>query len=81
MATMRIMGRQGDNQVTWDPAAAVDDLDAQAVIREAERLFEEARVAGAPAFVVDPVTKETRQITSFDPKAEEILVALPIAGG
>jgi len=82
MSIIKVMGDSGHNKVRWDPGAVkARDSDALAAVREAERLFNEAREKGASAFTVDPVTHQTTRIDEFDPDAEETIVALPLAGG
>lgn len=83
MARLRIMGRTGHTEVTWDPKALeTQNSDGLRLVAEAERIVDDyIKNKGAAAFAIDPKTSETRQLKRFDPQAEEILVTLPLAGG
>ncbi len=81
MAIMRIMNSGGDRSVRWDrDRVEVGDPEALAAVREAERLFEEARARGATAFRVAP-GQPAERIDRFDPRAEQIVVVPQVAGG
>lgn len=73
MGKLRVMTHQGDRTVTWDAASA-------SAVKEAERIFEEARQQGGTGFAVTPDT-EPRKLERFDPEAEQIVVVPRIAGG
>lgn len=81
--TMRILSARGDDTVTWHPGrVAVGDLEAIEAVKEAERLFNEARTKGATAFVVHPETGERAEmIGSFDPSVQQMIVVPRVAGG
>lgn len=72
MSRLRIMGRGGDTKVEWE-------LDSAEAVREAERIFREHTARGAYAFRVSG--KELERISAFDPRAQEIVVLYPMAGG
>lgn len=81
MAVLRLMSSSGDQSVRWDrDKAKVGDPEAQAAVREAERLFEEARARGAIGFRV-PRGQPAERLDRFDPDAEQIIVVPQIAGG
>ena len=82
MARLRIMGRSGDTQVTWDPnALETHDPDGLRLVREAERIVDDyIRNKGVSAFAVDLKTNEAKKLERFDPYADEIMIALPLAG-
>ncbi len=81
MGILRVMNAGGDRSVRWDRQRARDgDLDAVAAVREAERLFEEARARGASAFRVAP-GRPAERLDRFDPEAEQIVVVPPVVGG
>jgi hypothetical protein len=81
MAVLRIMGSSGDQSVRWDrDGLRVGDPEAQAAVREAERLFQEARSRGAIGFRVS-YGQPAERIERFDPDAEQIIVVPQIAGG
>ncbi len=53
MAKLRILSARGDTVLEWDPGlAASGEREAQAAVREAERIFEQSRTRGATAFRV-----------------------------
>jgi len=71
---LRVLSRQGDDRFAWDQKAAVTgDLDAQAAVREAERIFAEQRASGATAVRVAP-GQAPQRIDRFDPEAEQIVM-------
>jgi hypothetical protein len=81
MGVLRVLSRQGDDRHVWDPAAAVKgDPEAQAAVREAERIFAEARARGATAVRVGPGHAPQR-IDRFDPEAEQIVLVPRVMGG
>ncbi len=81
MGILRVMTAGGDRSVKWDrQRAEAGDTEAQSAIREAERLFEEARARGATAFRVAPGSP-TERLDRFDPEAEQIVVVPQVAGG
>ena len=81
MAVLRIMNSSGDRSVRWDrEGVEVGDPEAIAAVREAERLFEEARARGATGFRVT-TGKPAERIERFDPDAEQIIMVPQVAGG
>lgn len=81
MGVLRIMSRRGDDRVVWDARrAAVGDPEAEAAVREAERIFNEARAHGATAFKVDGGQAPAR-IDQFDRTAEQIVLVPRVVGG
>jgi len=81
MAMLRIMGSCGDSKVVWDEhKVATGDPEAEAAVREAERLFREHRARGATAFRVK-ADEPAERIDEFDPRAEQIVMVPRIAGG
>lgn len=81
MGTLRIMSKRGDDRVQWDTRrAAVGDSEAEAAVREAERIFNESRAKGATAFKVEPGKSPTR-IDAFDRTAEQIVMVPRVVGG
>ncbi|HEX2923491.1 MAG TPA: hypothetical protein VHS28_05625 [Chloroflexota bacterium] len=81
MGKLRVLSTRGDRTVEWDlKQAETGDAEAEAAVREAERIFQEALGRGATAFKVGagvPATKLTR----FDPEADQIVVVPKVAGG
>ena len=81
MAQLRIMSSRGDKTVTWDvEKMALEDPDAVAAVREAERIFNDERARGATAFKVEP-GKSAERLDNFDKTAEQTVIVPRIAGG
>ncbi|MCC7104001.1 MAG: hypothetical protein IT307_02560 [Chloroflexi bacterium] len=81
MAHMRLLSARGDMTVNWDSRKAqAGDAEATAAVREAERIFEEARSRGATAFSVAP-DRPARRLDRFDPDEQQIIVIPRVAGG
>jgi hypothetical protein len=65
----------------WDQTAVLTgELEAQAAVREAERIFAEQRARGATAVRVRP-DRPAERIEKFDPEAEQILMIPRVVGG
>lgn len=71
---MRVMGRKGDTNIIWDP----DNADE---VAQARKTFDELRGKRFVAFRVGRGGKKGEQITEFDPGAEKMILAPPMAGG
>ncbi len=81
MGMLRIMSRRGDERVVWDlEKVGVNDPEAVAAIREAERIFNEERARGATAFKVES-GKTVERIEKFDRTAEQIVMVPRVVGG
>jgi len=81
MAQLRIMSSRGDKTVIWDAEKmALEDPDAVAAVREAERIFNDERARGATAFKVEP-GKSAERLDNFDKTAEQTVIVPRIAGG
>lgn len=81
MSSLHILTHEGDKTVVWDHKKAESgDAEALAAVREAERIFEEARRRGATAFVVDPGLP-SRVLERFDPMATKIIMVPRVQGG
>ncbi len=81
MSILRVMNAGGDRSVRWDPKQVqAGDPEAAAAVKEAERLFNEARSRGATAFNVAP-GRPAERMETFDPEAEQIVVVPQVAGG
>jgi hypothetical protein len=81
MSVLRVLSHKGDEKRTWSLAAVkAGDPEAEAAVREAERIFTEARAAGASAYVMENGRAKTR-IVVFDPSAAFILLAPAVVGG
>jgi hypothetical protein len=75
------MSRRGDDRIVWDSSkAGTTDPEAVAAIKEAERIFNDARQHGATAFKVEP-GKAVERIEKFDPTAEQIVLVPRVIGG
>jgi len=81
MGMLRVMSRRGDDKVTWDQRKVeLGDVDAQAAVREAERIFNEERAKGATAFRID-AGRPAERIDRFDQTAEQIVMVPRVVGG
>jgi len=78
---LRVMSRRGDDRISWDSKKLeVNDPEAMAAIREAERIFNEERMKGATAFKVE-TGKNIERIDTFDRTAEQIVLVPRVVGG
>src|SRR6266851_1725669 len=74
MASLTILNASGDTTIRWDESAfAADDPAAALAVAEAERLFAEARAAGAEAFRVRS-GQLARRVTVLEPASTEDVV-------
>ena len=81
MSMLRVMSRRGDDRVVWDSSKAlVNDPEALAAVREAERIFHEERMRGATAFKIE-TGKPAERIETFDRTAEQIVIVPRVVGG
>ena len=81
MAKLRLLSARGDTAVEWDlREAEAGEPEARAAVREAERIFEEARRRGATAFKVE-AGRPAERLDRFDPRAEEVVIVPRVAGG
>jgi len=81
MGMLRRLSQRGDDVVSWDvKRAALGEADAVAAVREAERIFAEARKQGATAYAVKRGQAPTL-IEQFDPQIDEIVLAPRVVGG
>lgn len=81
MGMLRIMSRRGDDRIAWDlKKAEMQDSEAVAAVREAERIFDEEKARGATAFKVEP-GKTVERIDKFDRTAEQIVIVPRVVGG
>jgi hypothetical protein len=74
VGVLRILGPSGDVTVTWDPEVT-DDVD------QVRRRFDDIIRQGYLVFDLDPVTREGRQVRSFDPHAKQLRAFRPMVGG
>ncbi len=81
MGVLHLLSFEGDTTVAWDlERASVGDIEAEEAVREAERIFEEAKKKGATAFSVVPGSPP-KVLERFDPEAERIVVVPRVQGG
>ena len=73
-SVLKIHSIRGDDEFEWDPA--VDD----ARLRRAKEEFASARQRQFFAYERE-ANGDTRVIDAFDPRAREILMAVPLLGG
>jgi hypothetical protein len=69
---------------SWETGPGLEtDSEAQAAVREAERIFHQARQRGDVAFIVEP-GKRPERLESWDQRAieaPEIIIAPRLVGG
>lgn len=81
MATLRVLNGSGDRRISWNARGFTEgDAEAQAAVREAERIFARERELGGVAFRVRPGAPAER-VDTFDPLAEETMLIPPMVGG
>jgi hypothetical protein len=81
MSMLRVLSSEGDTRYEWDVAeVTAGDAEAEAAVREAERIFKAARRAGSTAFSVTQGQAPVR-IDRFDQTAEQIILVPRIVGG
>ncbi|HEU5330102.1 MAG: hypothetical protein ACTHMJ_04865 [Thermomicrobiales bacterium] len=82
--TIRRMCAQGDTSVSWETGAGVEtDEEAQAAIREAERIFHEALTHGDVPFAIER-GQAPQKLDRWDiraQEADEIVIAPRLMGG
>jgi hypothetical protein len=71
---LRILGREGDVAVAWDPAVKTD-------VDTAKEKFDELKAKGYLTFAIDAPGKTPEQVRTFDPKAFEIVAVPQFQGG
>lgn len=71
---MRVMDHTGDTTIKWDPENEQEVMDAESMFNCL------TGDKGYRAFSVERGGK-SKKITSFDPKAGEIVMLRPLAGG
>ncbi len=81
MAKLHILCGLGDQTVEWDARRiGTGDPEAEAAVREAERIFREQLERGATAFKVVPGEPAVR-LDRFDPEADEVIIVPRVVGG
>lgn len=71
---LRILGREGDVAVAWDPAVETE-------VETAKTKFDELAKLGYLAFAIEAPGKMPEQVRTFDPKAYEIVAVPQYRGG
>jgi hypothetical protein len=74
MAVLRVLSVNGDDRVEWDPGVTDERM------ARARALFEAKSRTGWFAYSTD-ADGESTQVRTFDPRADEIVLQPPIAGG
>ncbi len=81
MGMLRIISKRGDDRLQWNEQDALTgNAEAQAAIREAERIFARERGRGSTAYRVDS-GKPIERLEQFDPQAEQIVMVPRVVGG
>jgi hypothetical protein len=71
---MRVMGRKGDTRIIWNP----DNADE---VAQARKTFDDLKSKRFVAYTVSPGGGKGEQVSEFDPGAEKMILAPPMAGG
>jgi len=75
MGQLAVMGREGDTKIIWDPGSKDE-------VKNAKRTFDELIGKGFMAYAVNKAdASKGKQVREFDPKAEKLILAPPMAGG
>ena len=74
MGVLQTMDRTGDTKIVWDS----DNADE---VASARRTFNDLKNKGYRAYSVRKSGKRKDLITNFDPNAESLIMAPPMAGG
>lgn len=81
MGMLRVLSRRGDDRYDWNTnQVETGDKEAEAAVREAERVFREERARGSTAVRLRP-GQAPEKINEFDPHAEEIVLVPRVIGG
>ena len=81
MGMLRVISKRGDDRVHWNEQDALaGDAEANAAIREAERIFVLERARGATAYRVE-AGKQVKRLEQIDPQASQIIMVPQVAGG
>ena len=81
MGLLRVISKRGDERVYWNEQDALTgDVEANAAIREAERIFARERATGATAYRLE-AGKPVEKLEQFDPQASHIIMVPQVAGG
>ena len=75
MGELSVMGRRGDTKIIWDPGNEDE-------VANARRTFDD--LVGRKRFLAFRVAargSKGEQIREFDPDAEKLIIAPPMAGG
>jgi hypothetical protein len=81
MGLLRVISKRGDDRVYWNEHDALTgDVEANAAIREAERIFARERARGATAYRLEE-GKPVEKLEQFDPQASHIIMVPQVAGG
>lgn len=74
LGTMRVIDQTGDTKIMWDSSKEPE-------VESARRTFNDLRKKKYTAYAVKKNGDKGEVITEFDPDAEKIIMAPPMAGG
>jgi len=81
MGLLRVISKRGDDRVYWNEQDALTgDVEANAAIREAERIFARERATGATAYRLE-AGKLVGRLEQFDPRVSHIILEPRVTGG
>ena len=83
---LRVMSRRGDDRFTWPDLKCDADFlelaqEQKEAVKEANRIFADARKNGATAFIRTKAGESVECIKEFDPFAKEIILVPRVVGG
>jgi hypothetical protein len=71
---LAILDRDGDTKITWEEGNETD-------VEHARRAFEDHQRKGYTAYKTDRQGNRAERMTTFDPKAERMILVPRMAGG
>lgn len=74
MGELRVMGREGDTRMTWDRGNADE-------VESVRAMFNDLRRRGHLAYSVEEGGGRGEVVREFDPNAQKVILAPPMAGG
>ncbi|HLH63214.1 MAG TPA: hypothetical protein VKV20_16150 [Ktedonobacteraceae bacterium] len=81
MGMLRVISRRGDDRLQWNKQDVLaGNPDAQAAVREAERIFLQEQARGSTAYRVS-AGKSIERLERFDAQAEQIVMVPRVVGG
>ncbi len=81
MGMLRVISKRGDDRLQWNEQEVLaGNPEAQAAVREAERIFSQEQARGSTGYRVD-AGKPIERLGHFDAQAEQIVMVPRVVGG